>query len=257
MSRHILAITGMFVVVGLVAGVAMTQGDEGPAGPHVRPMRGEGPRGHGPRGDGKRAERMFEKLAERLDLTDEEVADLKEAWAEHREAVAEHREENREAARALHEKMRAARADGDEEELAELREELREMMKGRAKLRADLHERIMDALPEDKAEKLSELHESRKRARAGAGGMGARRGHVPPLAALHRLELTEDQKDEIKAIVEEAHEKIQAVLTDEQRERLQQMRKKARGRRGEGDRRGRFRGRRGRPGGRPMPDLDE
>ncbi len=98
--------------------------------------------------------------------------------------------------------------------------------------------------------------------RPGAGAFGARGGMMapgqilPPFLA-ERLKLTEDQKKALEKLQKETDEKLNALLTDEQRDTLKQMKERGpggdRGRPGvEGGRPGAPRpGGAGRPGARP------
>ncbi len=80
-------------------------------------------------------------------------------------------------------------------------------------------------------------------------GMGFQPGQVLPPFLADRLELTDDQREKLRALQEEVQEKLNAILTEEQREQLQEMSRRGpggdrpqfrdgqrRGPRGDGDR---------------------
>lgn len=169
------------------------------------------------------AERHLARLQENLDLTDAQVADLRAIFEEQ------------------HAKFQALRDDTPEDREAR-RETFRE-------LRAETHQRISAVLTEEQQERLEELGRSHGRFH------GPRGGHDPErhLARLQEeLDLTDEQVAELRAIFEdqrakfealherapddpdarheafgelhaEIHERVSAVLTEEQRQRLEEL----------------------------------
>ncbi len=185
------------------------------------------------RGDG---ERMMEAL-KKLDLTDEQKAQVKQVLDTHKQAVENWRKENEEKGKALREKARDAKTREDRQAI---REEFVKLMQSRRELHEKLVEQLKDILTEEQAQKLRGMFGPR-------GGDGPR-GHRPMdlfLGALRRLELTEEQKTKVRGIMEaakEAADKAESrqekgkaikaaldtiredVLTDAQRQKLTEMR---------------------------------
>jgi Spy/CpxP family protein refolding chaperone len=172
---------------------------------------------------GEGAERHMARLQEELGLTDEQAAELRAIFEEQ------------------HAKFQALRESAPEDREAR-REEFRE-------LRGETHERVSALLTEEQKQRLEELHQSHGRFH------GARGGHDPEqhLARLQeKLDLTDAQVVEIRAIFKEQrakfqalhesapedregrheafselhaeiHERVSAVLTEEQRQRLEEL----------------------------------
>jgi Spy/CpxP family protein refolding chaperone len=182
---------------------------------------------------GEDADEHLARLQERLDLTDEQVTELRAIFEEQRakfQALRESAPEDREARR----------------------EEFRE-------LRAETHERVSEVLTEEQQERLGEL----VRSHAGSHGPWGVRDPERHLARLQeRLDLTDAQVAQFRAIFEEqrakfqalresapedhealheafgelheeTHERMSAVLTEEQRQRFEELkRSRAHGPRG-------------------------
>ena len=166
-------------------------------------MRRGGPgRGGGP---GMMLNRMAQRMAEELELDEEQEAELDEIIADFREEFTEMRGPSPEM-RELFEEMRAARRDGDEERAQELREQLRGMRGGSpmAGLMDDFYAEVETILDEQQRGKLAEFRERmtqrmRERGRRGDRGPDMRRliRSLP-----ERLELDQDQRarfDELTA----------------------------------------------------------
>ncbi|MFW6133867.1 MAG: hypothetical protein ACOC8F_08225 [Planctomycetota bacterium] len=226
MRRHVLVMTALLAAMGLMTVVARTADAESPRGARRAPRA-------------RLRAAMLRHLADKLDLTEDEKAEVVEVLQEHRKAVEACRKEHAEEFKELREAMRDARKEGDREKLAELREEMKELAAGRMELAKDLHEKILAALPADKAEHAKELFADARRRRGEAHKRFMRRHPgLRMLATLHRLDLSDEQKEQIRDIIAEAHEKIKDVLSEEQLDKLEKMRERARPR-GVGPRPGR------------------
>ena len=137
-------------------------------------------------------------------------------------------------------------------EAAETREARREIMQ-------TAHEKILSILTDEQIEKLEQFHARKPSRRGGPGkghiGKGPRGPHADHHGPLAALDLTEEQQAVIadirenarveaenaetpevrREIMQTAHEDVLSVLTDEQIEKLEQWRAKARnGRKGPG-----------------------
>ncbi len=182
--------------------------------------------------------RMQERLVKALELSAEQQKQLQQVFDTHKQAVANWQKEHGEEAKSLREQMRKARSDRDREAMTALREKSQALYKTRAELQKSLNEQIAGILTAEQKEKFKKMLAARR------PRLGAPAG---PLGAITRLDLSDEQKAQVKKIMEAANEDakkvddregkrkiIQAaiekikntVLTDEQKARLAEIRKR-------------------------------
>ena len=125
-------------------------------------------------------------MLERLDLTDEQEEQLQELRKEHREA----RREQRETMAAMGEEQRGA---------------------------------VMDILTEEQQETLEEMRGERGRFFDRGGGKGRHHGRRGGMGAFSRLDLTDEQKEQLEGLRKQHRTALENVLTEEQREKLEEM----------------------------------
>lgn len=94
---------------------------------------------------------------------------------------------------------------------------------------------------------------------AGQGGMQGGGFHILPPMAQEQLKLTDDQKKQIEALEKQTKEKLDNILTDDQKQKLKDMREKMRSRGPGGGGQGGFGGPGGGrpPGGQQRPPSDQ
>jgi Spy/CpxP family protein refolding chaperone len=220
----------------------------------------------GPRGP-RDGERMHRMLFEGMELTDDQKAQIKELMQAHGEERKAWHEEHKEEFQALRDKMREAREAKDKEAADAVREETKALMESAPKPDA-VHDEIRAVLTEDQQaifdERVAKMRERADEWRE-PGGPGPR--------IFGNLDLTDDQQAQLREIMqsdktrEEKMEDVRAMLTDEQKtkldENIEKMRKlrEERGERGDRPRRGGpggegggEGGRRGGPGPGPGPE---
>jgi hypothetical protein len=174
----------LIVLVGTTVAYAQPRGDDGPRrggrdrggpgdGPGWRARDGEfggpggpgGPGGRGPRGP-MPLRMMAERLADRLELSDEQMELYNAVVAEY-ETQLTNDAETPGNMRGLREEFRAAREAGDEARIAELREQARAFRAQREALVEGFFESIDPILDENQRAQLSEHRERMQRRREG------------------------------------------------------------------------------------------
>ncbi|MHC4981975.1 MAG: hypothetical protein ACYTF6_02265 [Planctomycetota bacterium] len=217
MKRLIVPTLCVMASVALVSSLILAE-SEPPAG-EATAEKGQ-QKAHAARHHGKEP---LERLASELKLTEEQQKQVSEILQTHRQAVENWQKENGPKLKELHEQMR---------KVLETRKELVE----------GLHKQLAEVLTDEQVEKAKKIL---RRRHPRAPGVMRRPG------AMWRLDLTEEQKEAAKKIMQEAkeaakkaegreakakifrdaHEKIiSSVLTDQQREKMKEMRKAPRDR---------------------------
>lgn len=168
----------------------------------------------GPRGGRMSLDRMADRLAERLELSEDQRAQYDEIvadYADHWQQQQGHREERRELAMAY----RDARDNGNLEEAEEIRARMREVGGGRREMMQSFFTDVEQILEPAQVERLSEI-----RQHIGRGQRGPRRGDMRQLVQEmpERLSMTEDQRVAFDEILAQARERRQA-----NRERWQEI----------------------------------
>lgn len=203
--KRITTITITAVALGMVVSLAslaaaQRQGRHGP---------GEGP----PRGP-ENHEQMFDRLADRLELTDDQLDTYDQLVADHLAVM-----------QALHEKMKQAREDFE----ADLQDILTEDQLTRFK---DMKQR-MEERRQGMRERMKERFEQRGqgqqdgqfRPRNGRGGPGGPRGLMQ---ALQQLDLTDQQKQELRELGQDLRGKMRNVEPEQRRELFEDFREQVR-----------------------------
>ncbi len=163
-------------------------------------------------GQGRGRNRGVENLIERLDLTEEQQREWDGIKSEQRDQGRNRWEE----IRPLMEEMREARESGDDERLAEIRAKFAEMRGGNRgggnDARLEALEKILD---DDQKRMLEEYREQ-----AGRRGGRDERNRAPDVRSIiqtaKRLDLSRDQKEELRDIEQEAGREQRAVRRDRQ-----------------------------------------
>lgn len=307
--KNRLLISAFVMAVVSATGPAQVPGQEDRGPDQERRARGEGRRdqGEGGRRGGRRGfGRMFDRIAEQLELDDEQMRKFDEIRDSHREKM--------EQFRARWQAVRQAREDGNDELAAELRDELRaerEEGGGPREMMRQIFESLDPILTGDQRGQLAEMREryaarrerGEGRRRGGWRGPGFQRTfeRIPEELELddeqmrqfeeiktaqnERMEqfrqrrasirqaredgddeLSERLRSELRADMEEnggprswmrqAMESLDPILSDEQRDRLSELREGDRNRRGGGERRRQNRGE-GRQGNRTQRMMAE
>jgi len=195
----------------------------------------DAPRRRPPRPPGADAGMMLlERLTRLVSPSEEQLAQIKQVLDTHAQAIRNWQKEHGEEARALHEKMAEARKAGDKDEVEELAKQAQALRRSRAELTESLHKQVREVLTDEQKERAR---------KAGLFGRPAapRARPIELLRLLGRLDLTDEQKAQVKTIMDAAraeaakaegreakvaalragHKKIvETVLTAEQRKKL-------------------------------------
>jgi Spy/CpxP family protein refolding chaperone len=134
-------------------------------------------RGPGGGFEGRGPEARLERLAERLELTDEQQEQLRQAFTAHRESLAPLREQKREAGAALRDAIRAESF--DEDAVREAATNVAEIDVELAVARAAHRQQLRGFLSAEQLEQLDRLHERRREMARGPRGRGMKRGPGP------------------------------------------------------------------------------
>ena len=129
-------------------------------------------------------------------------------------------------------------SDAQEEQLQALRKEQREAMREQRETMAAMgkeqREAVMNILTEEQQETLKEMRGKRGKFFDRRGGKGRHHAGRGGLGAFSRLDLTDEQKEQVKELrteqrteIRETRQKhrtvLESILTDEQREKLEEM----------------------------------
>jgi Spy/CpxP family protein refolding chaperone len=149
------------ITLALAAGsVALAQGP-GPGGPGPGPGFGDGPR--------------LERLFERLDLSDEQQAEVEQLVAGHRDGMRPRLELLRDKRQALHEQIHAETF--DESAIRTAAAELAEVEADVAVARGDVLQQLRGVLTPEQAAEMQELIEQRQQRFQEGPGKGRRHFH--------------------------------------------------------------------------------
>jgi DNA repair exonuclease SbcCD ATPase subunit len=160
-------------------------------------------------------ERMAGRIAEQLELDDEQKAQFDKIVAEFEERSQQQRG-NREQMGEIRREMRAAREDGDDERVAELRAQMREL--GGGNPMNDFYDKIEPILRDDQKRQLSQMRE--RFGQRGGRGMG-RGGAMQQIERLRgRLNLDDEQREQFDRLLEDARESMQ----EQRRGRFEEIR---------------------------------
>ena len=194
-----------------------------------------------PEGKG-RLDALIVRIDKALDLDETKLAQVEQIITTHMQAVKNWHQENADAHKALREEFAAAKKAGDKDAMKAVMEKRKKLMAGGKDLHGALVKNLGAALTEEQIKKITPLLRSPH-----GGGKGTPQnplGHI--LGALRRLDLTEDQKGDVKEIMsglkkamEEAEtreakaeiaaataKKLRALLTEEQLAALEKMKQR-------------------------------
>ncbi len=222
---------------------AVERPQRGGPGEHAGP--GGGPAMRAQNDEARRPRPDITAVLSEMELTDDQIEAVRTVLKEHHDAMREWQEDNREAMKAIREKMKELHAaeERDEEAIKALRDEMAELMSGTEVLREQLETDLGEVLTAEQVEAVLEAIRP-QRGRPGHGsdraaGEGPGRGaDMLSRILVGELALTDEQKAKIKAIVENeradgevqrpmgdrhfrlAKQIAEEVLTDDQREFL-------------------------------------
>jgi Spy/CpxP family protein refolding chaperone len=249
MKKHLLTAVTALAGLGLLLGAALAEDEEGQEGQEgVRRARREGREGRPARVQRRAA---WQRVLAELDLSEEKRGAVENVVKTHTQAVENWQKEHAGKFRELREKLQAARRENDQDKVTAVQADMRKLWDARRALQDNLTKQLAEHLTAEQMEKVKA---------AMAGGPRAAQGPLPAAARLNvllrnlrRVNLDEKQSAQVKVIVARADaamakaaKDIDALLTAEQKQRLEQMRTRVReGReRRVGDRERRVRARR-------------
>lgn len=182
--------------------------------------RPEGGQGAGP---------FSPEVLEKLNLSDEQKEKLQKLRQElHEKRKAAENKSKEEKAR-LKEAMEKARQDNDSETVQRLQKEMDKLQEGMKKSHGDMENLLSGVLNDEQKKKLEEMKKSRKPGEQpggkGPGHRDLRGGMLMHPQMQERLNLSDEQKQKIKQLQQELESKLQGVLTDEQKKKLEDMKK--------------------------------
>jgi len=154
--------------------------------------------GHRKRARGERGKAMFEKLVKDLGLTEEQQEPVRQKLKAARDERKNYQQEHGEELKALRAEMRKARKSGDEDAIKAAAAKMKTHREAMQQMRANLETQLADVLTEEQMKKFKAI-------RAGRGPR--RRPGARLLGALRRLDLTEQQRGQVKKIMSEAKTK--------------------------------------------------
>jgi Spy/CpxP family protein refolding chaperone len=176
-----------------------------------------------------------------LNLSDEQRQQVQQIMETHRQAIENWRSENGDKLEDLHKQMAEARKAGEKEKIEELREKVRALIESRKALNEQMMKQLGEVLTEEQMAKLREALNAGKKQWLNA------HPRIAAAGALGKLGLSDEQKQQVAEILRAAREKaaqtedrdakreiLQAamekirtdVLTEEQRQKLDEMREK-------------------------------
>lgn len=132
--------------------------------------------GHGPHGEPGPGE-MMRMIADRLDMTEEQRAQVRELHEQHREAMQAQREQLREAQRQLADQIHAATL--DEGAIRNAAATVAALKADHAVAKAALHQEVRALLTPEQREQFSEMQERHRERMEEGKGFRGRGGHGP------------------------------------------------------------------------------
>jgi hypothetical protein len=181
----------------------------------------------------------WQRVLREMDLSEEKRGAVESVLKAHAQAVENWRKENGEKLRELRSKVREERREGDADEASEARSEMRKLWDSRRALQDDLMKQLGEHLTQEQLAQVRAAMIGRQR------GAAARLGPLPAgarltvlLGALRRVGLDEKQAAQVRAITDRANaalakasQDIHALLTPDQKQKLEQMQRRFRERR--------------------------
>ncbi|MFH1748170.1 MAG: Spy/CpxP family protein refolding chaperone [Planctomycetota bacterium] len=197
-ARWIALITVLCLVIPALAQERPERGRRDRPGRAGMERRGEGPRRGGP--PGQMMERMTERLAQELELNEEQAAEFDEITTELREQMeARHAEAG--DGRELREAMREARESGDEERVAQLRDQMRQSRFDPQPLVNEYFDQVATILNEEQLQTLNRFRERVDQMQQRGRQRGEMRQMLEQLP--EQLELDEEQMAQFEEMREQ------------------------------------------------------
>lgn len=171
------------------------------------------------RGDGMRrgpASRLdggprIEKVIKDLKLEGDKEAQVKQILQTHKQAVENWQKENQPKMQELRKDMQAAREAKDQEKLKSLRADQQKLMESRTALQQDLFKQLGDVLDKEQMETVKAAMAPR--------GPAAEFG---PMRGLRNLDLTKEQQEQAKKIMDDARDAARKATEPAQRMKIMQ-----------------------------------
>lgn len=173
--------------------------------------------------DGRRPHRgqlrQYLHMVEQMELTSEQKGQIEQI----REQMQQWREQNGEKVRSLHKQMKESRGSGDRDKVHELAQQLKEVNKTGPKPKRMVEQ--IKAVLNDKQN--AQLEKQVKQMRDRFKSDVRRHDGSRFKRLVDQLDLSKEQRDQIGQIRAKTKEQINAVLTDEQKAKLNNIRQKS------------------------------
>ena len=173
-------LTMVLLTVGLGGGFGWGQEDKPPAGGVKKP----------PAPSVRQTENLISRLKKAIKPTSKQLPQLERIWKTYRQSTINWRQKNDAKLKAAQKKLRDARKNGDTKAINAATKETRAIQASRRNLRKDVEKQLSGVLTKDQMEKAKPILR---------GG-----GPADRIAILGQLNLTEQQKVNIKIILDEA-----------------------------------------------------
>ncbi len=214
MKRHVGVGLLVLAVLGMLTAVAFAEA------PECTPKGAQGGYGHhGPKG-GEPGE-WFEAMIKSLNLEPEAEAKVRSIFEAKRTQKTEWRKTHGEQFKELRRERREARKAGEGKpgQPETMPEGIKQMRAERKAAHKQFLAQLDEVLDDEQMAKVKKCFRKKH-----AKWRGAKQRGLQILYALKTLDLTEEQKAQVKQILKDTREKIKGVLTDEQRQQLRERR---------------------------------
>jgi Spy/CpxP family protein refolding chaperone len=176
------------------------------------PERGEGRRERASSGPSGERPRPLERLLKDLNLTEDQQKQVRQIMDTQRQAMENWRKENQAALKDLQKQLEDAKESGDKDKIKTARQEIEKIEQSRKALHENLIKQLKDVLTPDQLEKARKFLEQ--------GREQFREEHpaLRMLEGLKALDLTEEQKTQARAILDQARKKTDAATDPKEKE---------------------------------------
>lgn len=176
--------------------------------------------GHGQTSDATGRQREggthVRRLMRIIQPTEEQKPKLHQILQTHKQALENWREQHEGEMRAIREKIAQARKNNDTEALQAAREEFKPLHDSRAELHKSLDAQLAEVLTDEQMNRARQYFKSQH------PRPGRRQGEGPARGVLDKLNLNEEQKTKVQAILKDAHEQAKKTDSPEVRRQLMQ-----------------------------------